>query len=154
MPYYYKRNCPICQKVGIQDISRHLRFVHKLSSEERKSYLKSKLYTVENGSNVHTNNKQSLLNETKILPPAQVIEELSNELVKEKPSKSSSNSNAEMCNETVKGNPTKAVMEKNMKIDNTWTAHSYTGFKFKHPFSMLVVGPTSCGKTHFVRQVL
>ena len=142
MPYYYKRNCPICQKVGIQDISRHLRFVHKLSSEERKSYLKSKLYTVENGSNVHTNNKQSLLNETKILPPAQVIEELSNELVKEKPSKSSSNTNAEMCNETVKGNPTKTVTEKNMKIDNTWTAHSYTGLKFKHPFSMQVVGPS------------
>ena len=44
-------------------------------------------------------------------------------------------------------------MEKN-KIDHTWKAHSYTGFKFKHPFSMLVVGPTSCGKTHFVRQVL
>ena len=114
MPYYYTRICPICQKVGVQDISRHLRFAHKLSSEERKPYLKSKLYTVENGSNVHTNNKQSLLNETKILPPAQVIEELSNELVKEKPSKSSSNTNADMCNETVKGNPTKTVMEKNM----------------------------------------
>ena len=65
MPYYYTRICPICQKVGVQDISRHLRFAHKLSSEERKPYLKSKLYTVENGSNVHTNNKQSLLDKKK-----------------------------------------------------------------------------------------
>ena len=65
MPYLYTRNCPICQKIDVKNISQHLRFAHKLSSEERKSYLKSKLYTVENGSNVHTNNKQSLLDKKK-----------------------------------------------------------------------------------------
>ena len=86
---------------------------------------------------------------------SQVNEVFSNELVKERPSKNSINSNEGRCNETVKESSSKykPVMEKN-RIDHTWNAHSYTGFKFKHPFSMLVVGPTSCGKTHFVRQVL
>jgi len=31
---------------------------------------------------------------------------------------------------------------------------SYTEFCFKHPFSMLVVGPTQSGKTYFVEQML
>ena len=30
----------------------------------------------------------------------------------------------------------------------------YPDFKFNHMFSMLVVGPSQCGKTHFVEQVL
>ena len=55
MPYYYTRICPICQKVGVQDISGHLRFAHKLSSEERKPYLSITQYHVRNGENVHTN---------------------------------------------------------------------------------------------------
>ena len=31
---------------------------------------------------------------------------------------------------------------------------AYPEFSFKHPFSMLVVGPTQSGKTHFVEQML
>ena len=31
---------------------------------------------------------------------------------------------------------------------------AYPEFAFKHPFSMLVVGPTQSGKTHFVEQML
>ena len=31
---------------------------------------------------------------------------------------------------------------------------TYPEFSFKHPFSMLVVGPTQSGKTHFVEQML
>ena len=30
---------------------------------------------------------------------------------------------------------------------------TYPEFGFKHPFSMLVVGPTQSGKTHFVEQM-
>ena len=164
MPYLYTRNCPICQKIGVKNISQHLRFAHKLSSEDRKPYLNFAQYQVRNGENVQTNVKKRKTTDSNFQPEKQRYHALNNskpvneiplknpvninmvecnEAVKEKPSKSSSNSNADICNETVKGNPTKTVMEKNMKIDNTWTAHSYTGFKFKHPFSMLVVGPPS-----------
>ena len=66
MPYSYTRICPICQKVGIQDISRHLRFAHKLSSEERKPYLKSTQYQVKNGDNVYTNKRKNLLDKMKV----------------------------------------------------------------------------------------
>ena len=65
MPYSYTRVCPICQKVGVKNLSQHLRFAHKLSSEERKSYLKSAQYQVKNGENVLTNNTQSLLDKMK-----------------------------------------------------------------------------------------
>ena len=30
----------------------------------------------------------------------------------------------------------------------------YPEFKFQHPCSMMVVGPSQCGKTHFVQQLL
>ena len=30
----------------------------------------------------------------------------------------------------------------------------YSDFKFNHMFSMLVVGPSQCGKTHFVEKIL
>ena len=32
--------------------------------------------------------------------------------------------------------------------------HSYPEFTFQHPYSMMVVGPSQCGKTHFVHQLL
>ena len=65
MPYSYTRVCPICQKVGVQNISGHLRFAHKLSSEEQKPYLNSTEYQVKNDENVYTNKRKNLLDKKK-----------------------------------------------------------------------------------------
>ena len=65
MPYYHTRTCPICQKADLQDISRHFRQVHKLSSAERKPYLKVAQYQLQNGSNVRTNCILSLSDRSK-----------------------------------------------------------------------------------------
>ena len=66
MPYLYARNCPICQKIGVKNLSQHLRFAHKLSSEDRKPYLKSTQYQVKNGDNVYTNKRKNLLDDMKV----------------------------------------------------------------------------------------
>ena len=65
MPYSYTRICPICQKVGVQNISRHLGQAHKLPPGARKPYLESRLYQVKNGDNVYTNKRKNLLNKMK-----------------------------------------------------------------------------------------
>ena len=44
MPFKYKRICPICGKESLGNISSHLQKVHKLSSVERKLYLKKAKY--------------------------------------------------------------------------------------------------------------
>ena len=41
-----------------------------------------------------------------------------------------------------------------LKVNESWQSYPYPNFWFKHPFSLMIVGPTSCGKTHFVRQLL
>ena len=44
MPFKYKRICPVCGKESLGNISSHLQQVHKLSSVERKPYLKKAKY--------------------------------------------------------------------------------------------------------------
>ena len=45
MPYQNRRNCPICCKSGLLSLSHHLAQVHQLSSEERKPWLKSAIFS-------------------------------------------------------------------------------------------------------------
>ena len=45
-----------------------------------------------------------------------------------------------------------------LKVAKTQASHcletkAYSEFQFNHMFSMLVVGPTQCGKTYFVEQL-
>ena len=39
-------------------------------------------------------------------------------------------------------------------MDNTLETLPHPDFTFQHPYSMMVVGPSQCGKTHFVHQLL
>ena len=39
-------------------------------------------------------------------------------------------------------------------MDNTLETLPHPDFAFQHPYSMMVVGPSQCGKTHFVHQLL
>ena len=45
MPYTHRRMCPICGKQDLLKLSEHLRQVHQLSCDERKSYLKSAIFS-------------------------------------------------------------------------------------------------------------
>ena len=138
MPYYYSLICPICQKASVQDISRHLRQAHKLSSpEERKPYLQAAWFQLPNDSNVRANSILSISNGSKTI------------CGKATANKAKAKSPKALLPAVINN---KAATDKN--LSKTWTSHPYTNFKFKHPFSLQVVGPTSCGKTHFVCQVL
>ena len=46
--------------------------------------------------------------------------------------------------------PTKAAW----KVTASIATKPYSEFDFRHKFSLLVVGPTQCGKTYFVQQIL
>ena len=129
MPYYYTRICPICQKAGVQDISRHLCQAHNLSPDERKPYLKAARLQLPNDHNVRSNSIE-LSNRSKVVC-------------------------GKAPSTKMKQNPAKAILPTVMKQavadknpSKTWSAHSYTDFKLKHPFSMQVVGPRRilCGK--------
>ena len=39
MPYKHKRDCPVCDKLGLRYMSNHLRQVHHLYGDERKKCL-------------------------------------------------------------------------------------------------------------------
>ena len=136
MPYAYTRVCPVCHKVNVQNLSRHLRQVHNLSPDERQPYLKAAQYQLQDDVNVRV--KMVMKRNNKVAKPTHSI-------------KAKATSTIKAIKLPVNIN-NKAAAAKNRS--KTWTSHSYTGFKFNHPFSMQVVGPTSCGKTHFVRQVL
>ena len=45
MPYKYRRVCPICYKPNLLFFANHLCQVHQLSSEERKPWLKSAIFS-------------------------------------------------------------------------------------------------------------
>ena len=50
--------------------------------------------------------------------------------------------------------PSSAVVPPSRQSVNCLEPHLYPEFRFKHMFSMMVVGPSQCGKTHFVQRLL
>ena len=138
---YFKqgRTCPVCFKENLFYLRDHLRQVHKLSSSERQPWLKSATYSPTKppglaftppypfwGMNPHypTSIQQQYLTSMNPPFPTDVPQSL-----KPKQSKPDSTS------QCLKTKP-------------------YPEFKFHHTCSMLVVGPTQCGKTYFVQQLL
>lgn len=123
----FKRICPICGKGNLQFIPQHLEQVHTLSSIERKPYLAIAKFE---GIKVYRNE-----------PSIQKIKLVTRDkgVTKHRTSKST-------------GKKTLKPIKK--RVNETWQQHPYPNFWFKHPFSLMIVGPTSCGKTYLVRQLL
>ena len=133
MPYSRRRHCPICFKPDLLSLSHHLSQVHQLTSDERKPWLKVAVFS-------HAKTFPSMiplpcwimqqqtmgLNPPFTQPQAQTLTSTPRKV--EKPS-------ARVPNRCLETRP-------------------YSDFKFNHMFSMLVVGPSQCGKTHFVEKIL
>ena len=128
------RICPICGKEDLKYLVSHLRKVHNLSSAQRfEPLLRAKFQGI-----------KVYAYEDRKRCPTQV-----------------SPDNAKKANRStqsrVRSSKVKPVQKANLVIKvnpRTVTSNPYPNFMFKLPFSMLVVGPTSYGKTHFVRQAL
>ena len=121
-----RRACPICGKPNLLWPSHHLRQVHGLSSEERQRWLQR----------------------TSSLPVVVPIERVENPVILPPSS----------CTVIPFSNSSVPCLADNrppppLPID-TLETQPYPDFTFQHPYSMIVVGPSQCGKTHFVHQLL
>lgn len=132
MPSKYRRNCPVCNKPDLQYLSDHLRQVHNLKENERKQWLRMARFSLPK--------ECSPLN-----PPLQSITTVlrkSHGVTKKRPYQETTS------NPLVKSNYKQPRRELDL------TTLPYPDFNFRHKFSLLVVGPSQSGKTHFVQQIL
>ena len=129
MPFKYQRICPICVKQEINNISSHLFYVHNLDSADRKSWLKLTKHQTMN--TVYKHLSSQIRKQTKhpysVKRPRITMKNMKKQKTATKP---------RIVNEFL------------------YSKMLYPNFKFQHPMSILVVGPTNSGKTYFVDQLL
>ena len=125
MPFKFQRIYPICGKEELTNISRNLSLVHGLKSFARKPWLKLAKYQTMNTVYKHLASKTR--EQTKYSYPVKRIKNMKKQKIPTKPS---------VVNEFL------------------YTKMMYPNFKFQHPMSIFVVGPTNSGKTYFVDQLL
>ena len=132
MNFKQGKTCPICQKEHLFYLSDHLRQVHRLSSKERKPLFKSAVFS------------PSQSNGLPFIPayPFFGMQQYPRGM---EPQLTNDSSHCRIQNRT------KAIKVQSMDCLET---QSYPEFLFQHMFSMLVVGPSQCGKTYFVQQLL
>ena len=118
MPYKFKRDCPVCGKPKlILSLSYHLRQVHRLTSHERKQWLKAAVFSESKGN----------LGITQGVSIAAVKETKKPQHCKVKRPKLSNN----------------VFLE----------SKPYPEFMCRHKSSLLVVGPSQCGKTWGLKKI-
>ena len=124
MPYKHKKDCPVCDKPGLQYMSNYLRQVHHLYGVERKKWLGRARFSI---SHKHCSGS---------LPacPKHTVEGM--RCVRKK-----------TCSVR---QPTRVAR----KVTASIVTKPCPEFNFRHKFSFLVVGPTQSGKTYFVQQIL
>ena len=134
------RTCPVCFKENIFYLGDHLRQVHQLSGAEKKHLLKSATYSPTKSTGLPFMSPypfwgmpQYTMN-APFPPPS--IENLTTLPA------------PNMRQSITQSKPVK------VQTSQCLETQPYPEFKFHHAFSMLVVGPTQCGKTYFVQQVL
>ena len=122
------RICPLCDKDNLKHLRVHLERIHHLNSQQRKPLLRIAKY-------------QKNYDKTAIIVPTQ---------------SQFSKPHVSVTQRTILAKPTVLPKIRKRKLVDygEWIKKPYPDFQFKHPFSLMVVGPTSCGKTHFVRQLL
>ena len=132
MPYCNRGICPICCKPNLLSLSHHLSQVHNLSSNERKPWLKSAVFS----------SKSTGLSYMPPFPfwgiPSQPL---------------SINSQPQQARQ-LPSTPQQPRRVAKIQASHWLEMKPYPDFKFNHMFSMLVVGPSQFGKTYFVEQLL
>ena len=139
MPYKFRRNCPICGKRDLLYLSDHLRQVHGLSSEARQPWLKQASH--------HPPSVTIPMEQyPRSLPPSSypVIA-----LPDNKPPSTVVPINRPLSLVQCLTNNNRALSPV-----HCLETQPHPEFTFQHPYSMMVVGPSQCGKTHFVHQLL
>lgn len=126
MPYRHRRMCPICFKPHLLALSNHLSQVHGLSRAERQPWLKRAL--------------RSPLPLPITLPMEQYPLNLSR-------------NNSPTIPDNI--SPVPCLMDHRPRLSvHGLDTQPHPYFAFQHPYSMMVVDPSQCGKTYFVQQLL
>ena len=127
-----RRACPICGKPNLLWPSHHLRQVHGLSSEERQRWLPR----------VSHHSPIPLHPQPLILPPKDIPIIIPPEDVplQQLP--------------VIHSSPVTTTSDIFHSSRSCVDTQPHPEFAFQHPYSMMVVGPSQCGKTHFVHQLL
>ena len=136
MPYKYKKDCPICNKSDLQYISDHLRQVHKLYGNERKQWLKRAVFSRRESNSICS--MRAIPYQRPLVPPTDKEELAKVNNRKKRPITTNTSTK-----------PTKKLKEARDLV-----TEPYPSFRFRHKFSLLIVGPSQSGKTHFVQQIL
>ena len=134
------RTCPVCLKENLFYLGDLLRQVHQLSGGEKKNLLKSATYSPTKSTGLPYMSPYpfwGMPHKTMNAPfPPPSIEKLTT-----LPTPILHQSRKQ--SKPVKVQPSQCL-----------ETQAYPEFKFHHTFSMLVVGPTQCGKTCFVQHLL
>ena len=119
----------------------HLRQVHQLSREERQPLLKSAIFSHQVTPSLSPRVQPQGLNTSHILQHGMPSYPMGMNPQPQQPSQPQH---------------TNQKPQKLIKIDPSQCLETkpYPDFKVNHMFSMLVVGPSQCGKTYFVEQLL
>ena len=138
MRYEFKRDYPVCGKPELLSLNDHLRQVHRLKSHERKQWLKAAVFS---------GSKKSLgITQGVSWRFPQVLHT-------EKERSRERKRTIAAVKETEK--PQHCIVKRPKFTDDvSLETKAYPEFMFRHKFSLLVVGPTQCGKTFFVEKIL
>ena len=130
--------CPICDRQELLYLADHLRQVHNLCCEERQPLLKSAIFSHQVTPSLSPRVRPQGLYTPHILQHG--IPQYSMEM------------NPQFTQQPSQPQSTKPKSQKVAKIEASKClgTKSYPDFKFDHMFSILVVGPSQCGKTYFV----
>ena len=133
MSFKQGRNCPICFKENLHYLGDNLRHVHHLSGAKKKDWLKSAVFSTTKSTGLP------------FMPPFPFWG------MPQYPM----GMNPQFTDHPIQAQGTKPKPRKVAKIEPSQCLETtvYPDFKFNHMFSMLVVGPSQCGKTYFVEQL-
>ena len=133
MSFKQGKTCPVCLKENIFYLSDHLRQVHKLSSAERKPWLKSAIFSPTRYNGLPPYPFWGMQQQYPTCPQYSMSSQLP-------------------MNAPQSRIPKQPKTTKIGTVDCLET-QPYPEFMFQHMFSKLVVGPSQCGKTYFVQQL-
>ena len=136
-----RRACPICGKPNLLWPSHHLRQVHGLSSEERQRWLPR----------VSHHPPIPPQPQPLILPPKDVSLSQLPIIV---PPEEVPLQQLPVIHSSPVGPSTDYPLTTLSSVPCCGDIQPHPDFAFQHPYSMVVVGPSQCGKTHFVHQLL
>ena len=150
MPYKFRRVCPLCYRQDLLYLADRLRQVHKLSCEERQPLLKAAIFSHQVTPSVLPGVQPQGLYSPHIFQHG-IPQYTMNATFPLSSIEKSTTLPSPNLSQSIKPKQSKTVKVQTSQCLET---QPYPEFKFHHTFSMLVVGPTQCGKTYLVQQVL